>query len=85
MTREKIIKGINHVFAEHLDMDFEIPLKANFITDLQLDSLKLLTLVVELENYFEICFEEGDEEGIETVDQLANLIEKYLMREDKDE
>lgn len=78
MTREEILEGIRHVFAEHLDIDSGIEPQATFAGDLQLDSLNLLTLVVELENYFKIFFEEGDEEGIESVDGLISLVEKYI-------
>ncbi len=41
---------------------------------LELDSIRMLTLVVELENHFDICLEEGDEEGVETVGDLVAVL-----------
>jgi len=45
---------------------------------LQLDSLKQLTLVVELENHFRVRFDSGDEEGLETVGDIVRLIGRRL-------
>jgi hypothetical protein len=46
--------------------------------DLQLDSIQQLTLVVELENHFEVCFDPGDESGIETVHDVMDLVAARL-------
>ena len=44
----------------------------------QLDSVARLTLVVAIEDHFKICFDPEDEEGIHTVEQLVQLIERKL-------
>jgi acyl carrier protein len=41
-----------------------------------LDSLRRLTLVVEVEDRFRICLEEGDEASIETVGDLLRTIRR---------
>ena len=81
MTRAEILDGIRGVYAEFLDRTDEVDAGASILADLQLDSLELLTLVVELENYFDIAFDEGDEAGVETVDDLIDLIERSAGRE----
>ncbi len=43
---------------------------------LALDSLKRLTLVVEIEDRFRICLDEGDEAAIETVGDLLDTIRR---------
>jgi acyl carrier protein len=77
LIREEVLEGIRHVFAEYLEIDSGIEATTSFIEELPLDSLQALTLVVELENHFEVCFEEGDEKGITTVDELIDLIIHY--------
>ena len=78
MTRDEILKGVRQVFAEALEIEDGIEPELSFIEDMPLDSLQALTLVVELENHFEVCFEEGEERGVETVDQLIDLIARHL-------
>ena len=41
---------------------------------LRLDSIRLLTLVAELENHFQICLEDGDEHGLDTVGGLIDVL-----------
>jgi len=44
----------------------------------QLDSVQRLTLVVAIEDHFEICFEPEDEERIRGLDDLVSTIEAKL-------
>ena len=80
MTRETILEGIRNVMAEHLAIR-EVDERTHLIRDLQLDSIKHLTLVVELENFFKLRFDEGDEAGLETVEDLVLLISGRLQKE----
>ena len=54
-------------------------LQTNLLRDLQLDSLKQLSLVVELENEFEICFDPEEEEALETVGHVVDLVQRLLL------
>ena len=46
---------------------------------MRLDSLRLLTLVVEIENHFRIMLDEGGfADGIETVSDLVDVIRSKL-------
>ena len=38
----------------------------------------MLTLVVEIENHFKICLEDGDEQELVTVSDLAKMIQERL-------
>lgn len=75
-----ILRGIEEVAREHLDLIDEsgrprrLHLDLRLVEDLALDSIQLLTLAVEVENRFEICMDPEDEEGIETVGDLAAVV-----------
>ena len=43
-----------------------------------LDSVQRLTLVVAIEDHFEICFEPEDEEQVETLNDVVRLIQGKL-------
>lgn len=78
MTDQEILDAINAVAAEHLDATNAVTLESKLVETLELDSIRLLTLVVELENHFQICLEEGDEEGVETGADLVALLRTRL-------
>jgi acyl carrier protein len=78
MTEQQILEGVRRVLREHLQIVSPVEMETDFVRDLRLDSLKQLTLVVELENTFRVCFDEGDEEGLRTVGDVVNLIARRL-------
>ena len=78
MTRNQILDRIRYVARERLEVSAFFDLDTNLLRDLQLDSLKQLSLVVELENEFEICFEPEDEAGLETVGNVVDLVQRRL-------
>jgi acyl carrier protein len=63
------------VAERHLGWQGELRPELRLVEDLELDSLKLLTLAVEVENHFRICLDEEDEMAIETVADLVRIIE----------
>jgi len=82
VTKSEIFEGIQHVFKEFLEIRAITP-ETDIIDDLQLDSVNLLTLIVELENYFHVAFEEGEEENIRTVNDLILLIERSIKEQNR--
>jgi acyl carrier protein len=78
MPREEIEGGIKLVAATHLDAVSGVDPDARLIEDLALDSLQLLTLSFEIENYFEIILEPEDQVAIVTVRDLADTIARLL-------
>lgn len=89
MTREEILRAIEEVARAHLVSretgELERLLEGGhlapelrLVEDLALDSIQLLTLAVEVENRFRICMDPEDEEGIETVGDLADVVAAKL-------
>lgn len=74
MNETQIFENVKSVLCEHLQIDTPVELETDLFRDLELDSLQQLTLVVELENQFRICFDEGDEEGLRTIADVVALI-----------
>jgi len=84
MKRDDILHGIRHVFQKYLEIESGIDPNTDILHDLQLDSMAMLTLVVELENYFQIELEEGDEQNVRTIDDLIDLIAHRLGNREND-
>ena len=78
MRQELILEGVARVAERHLDWEGELRPEMHLVEDLELDSLKLLTLAVEIENHFRICLDEEDETAIETVADLVQAIERKV-------
>ena len=73
---DTILRGIEEVVRTHLDRDLTLRPTDRLVETVELDSLRRLTLVIELENHFRVCLEEGDEAAIETVADLVAVIRK---------
>ena len=84
MTRDEILQGIEAVARTHLERTDRLSPGLDLIEildqieDLELDSLGLLTLAVEVENHFQICLEQEDEAQIRTVADLMAVVERKL-------
>jgi len=72
--REDILVVLADIFHEQLEYPGELRPELRLVEDVGLDSIRMLTLVVEVENHFRICLEEGDEQGVVTVSDLAALV-----------
>ena len=78
MKRDAILRGIEAVAREHLDRPGALTVEMDLIDDLELDSLLLLTLAVEVENRFRVCLDQEDEAAIRTVGDLAETVHRKL-------
>ena len=76
MRQELILEGVARVADRHLGWEGELRPEMHLVEDLELDSLKLLTLAIEVENHFQIHLSEEDEAGIETVGDLVRIIDE---------
>ena len=74
MDRQQVLKGIQQVATTHLEWTGELNEDQILVEVLSLDSIRLLTLVVEVENHFSLCIEDGDEQGLEKVGDLVDLL-----------
>ena len=78
MTELEILEGVREVIRNELWLNMPVTPSTNLVRDLQLDSLKQLTLVVELENRFQVRLDAGDEEGLETLEDVVRLVQRRL-------
>lgn len=78
MDDTEILDGIRTVARIHLQ--FEGPLGADtpLVEALRLDSLRLLTLVAELENHFQVILEPEDEASLATVGDLIQVLRSRI-------
>jgi acyl carrier protein len=71
---EEILAAVREVAREHLRWTGTLGPEMRLVEDLGLDSLKLLTLTVEIENRFRLRLDEETESQIETVADLVAAI-----------
>lgn len=77
---DEILRGIADVARAHLGWEGVLSPEMSLAEVLALDSLRRLTLVVEVENRFRVCLEEEDEAAIETVADLVVAIRRRACR-----
>ncbi len=81
MKQAEIIEVIAQVAREALGWEGALVPETPLVSALELDSLRMLTLVVELEDRLQVCLEEGDEAALLTVGDLAELLERRLREQ----
>jgi acyl carrier protein len=77
---DEVLAGIAAVAREHLGHRGPLALEMRLVEDLELDSIRLLTLATEVENRFRVLLEPADEERIETVGDLVAVVRGKLAR-----
>lgn len=78
MDDDDILDGVRAVAREHLDHHGPLEPPMRLVEDLELDSIRLLTLAVEVENRFRVRLDEADEAGIVTVGDLVAAVGRKL-------
>ena len=78
MTEQNILQRITAVAREKLDINVELRQDMRLVEDLALDSIRLMTLAMEVEDRFRICLDEEDEESIVTVADLVTVVGRKL-------
>jgi acyl carrier protein len=76
LTDGDVLAGIAEVARKHLGWEGRLSPELRLVEDLELDSLKMLTLALEVENHFRVCLD--PEAGIETVGDLVAAIRECL-------
>jgi acyl carrier protein len=77
MQRQEILDGIREVARIHLGWDGVLTPELRLVEDLGLDSLKSLTLALEVENRFRIALDEAGE-----IVTIGDLVDAILERVD---
>ncbi len=78
MTDAEILSRLAEIARQKLDYTGEMTVESRLVEDLELDSIRLLTLAMEVEDHFRICLDEDDEEGIVTVADLVAVVRSKL-------
>ncbi len=78
MTDAEILSQLAEIARQKLDYDGELTVRSRLVEDLELDSIRLLTLAMEVEDHFRICLDEDDEAGIVTVADLVDVVRRKL-------
>lgn len=78
----EILAGIAEVAREHLEYSGPLAPRMHLVEDLRLDSLRLLTLAVEVENRFRVRLDPDDEAAIDTVGDLVATVARKLAEGD---
>ena len=71
---DEVLQEIRRVVKDELGVEREVRPEDDLLTDLQLDSVGLLTLVVGLEDRFRIALAEEDAASVRTVRDLVALV-----------
>jgi acyl carrier protein len=74
VTEAEILAGIEAVAREHLGFRGRLEGGMRLVEDLGLDSLKALTLAVEVENRFEVCLDPERDSDLVTVADLVAAV-----------
>jgi acyl carrier protein len=77
MERGRVLEEVRRVLEEHL-LIADVQEETDLFRDLELDSVQQLTFIVELENAFEICFDERDEARIRTIGDVVEIVSHRL-------
>ena len=78
MNDAMILAAITQVARQHVAWHGPVHPDMRLAEDLALDSLKLLTLAVEIENHFRICLDPDEDQELETVGDLVLEIRRKL-------
>jgi len=82
MTPEAIRRDIETIAQKELRTDE--PLPGGVVLAEHLDSIRRLSLVVAIEDHFEICFEPEDDEAAVTLDDVVRIVTERLAADPAD-
>ncbi|MEM9554853.1 MAG: acyl carrier protein [Acidobacteriota bacterium] len=72
---EPVLDVLRRLAEKELSYDGPLEREQRLVEDLRLDSIRLLTLALAVEDHFRICLDEADEERLVTVGDLVDTIE----------
>ena len=78
MNDREILAAIAEVAREHVGLRGTLSPAQRLVEDLDLDSIKALTLAVEVENRFRVAIDPDSEASIVTVGDLVRVVREKL-------
>jgi len=82
VNREEIMQKVVDIVVEQLDVSKDqVAPETSFVDDLGADSLDIAELVMEFEDEFDLNIPD-DEQGIRTIGDAVNYIEKQLQQKE---
>ncbi|HYO66132.1 MAG TPA: acyl carrier protein [Archangium sp.] len=69
-----VLREIRRIVSQELEWEGEVEPTHHLLKDLQLDSMGLTVLAVELENHFRVRLSAEDSVGVNTVGDLVRLV-----------
>lgn len=78
MDRQEILAGIEAAARKEIAFQGELRPDQRLVEDLQLDSIRLLSLAMAVEDRFRVALDAEDEGGIGTVGDLIDIVERKL-------
>ena len=82
MSGEEILAAVAALARDKLGYEGELVGAMRLVEDLELDSIRLMTLAMEVEDRFRICLDEDDEAAIVTVADLIAAVGRKLESKD---
>ena len=80
ISTKSIIQSIKSVIQENHDME-DLDSSDNFISDLGLDKISIVEIIMATEHKYEIAIDDEDVEKILTIADLANLVIRNIAKE----
>ncbi len=71
---QSVLRALRVLANEKLGEVGALARSSRLVEDLALDSIRLLTLAMAVEDHFRICLDESDEAGLVTVGDLVDVI-----------
>lgn len=81
MSDETLLEGIRAIARKHLRYEGPLEPETPLVESMQLDSVRMVMLLVEVEDHFGVSLEDADEAEIRTVGQLMDALRERLPRE----
>ena len=81
MNEAAILEGITAAARQELHYHGELRPEQRLVADLQLDSIRLLSLSMAVEDHFRIALDADDESSIEKIGDLIALVARKLEQQ----
>ncbi len=78
MSDKKILAAVAELARDKLGYEGQLEPGMRLVEDLELDSIRLMTLAMEVEDHFRVCLDEDDEAAIVTLADLVSVVERKL-------